>query len=176
VCATDGYVDEGAGKMNIILKVPVKVLVGRYKTAFDQTPISWTHLPDLSSETEKWNPFDPSWDGTPPITKEEIAARLEKDDLSDSGSVKDYHTAHIAYFVKNAISVLQLDLMPPNMARVVNEPTWWEIRDGFHRLAAAEYKGDEFVECGLVWERWQLSQEDIDYIQTELQPIFWYYR
>lgn len=155
----------------VTLKVPIEVLSER-RNAFERTPASWTHYPKLKEN--KWEQIDASWDGNPPISKDEIAAMLEKGNLSEKGSLRDYHIAHIAFFVQNPIPALRLDFVTPTLARIWSSDLTasgrWSLGDGFHRLAAAIYRGDKFVECYLAGlEPWELSDEDIEFIEKELK-------
>jgi hypothetical protein len=164
--------------VSIFVTVAVKVLVEHEGDPFVQTPFTWSHNPGTG------NPVDPAWDGTPPITREEIKAAIEKGNLSDPVPTwRDLHISHIAYFAagnapKGLFTHLQIAVMTPTSNRLWKrghgdqsdpEPKW-HLTDGYHRLAAAIYRGDETVECELYGLDMELLQDgDQEYIEMALQ-------
>lgn len=119
----------------ILAKISVDFLINNYTNALEDDLI-WYVIDDNS-----------------PITKEEIKEKLEKNDFEEqpydveknrckSMNTREYHIKRIAYLVQNYCNISPIDI------EIVND--WdFSIEDGNHRLAAAIYRGDKYIEANI---------------------------
>ncbi len=98
----------------------------------------------VASVARHCNPFR----GTPwgeRITKADVRRALESGRLEPKQGTGD-HAARIAYLVMNpSDDPIEVDVGVPVLGFYMG----WMVTDGNHRLAAAIYRGDDAIECGV---------------------------
>ena len=112
-----------------------------------QKPIKYKKSIELDKLKQYINPLEnPPWTNVSPISKQEISDCISKKEYldpqsskRDSSTTRQDHIKRIAYLVVNKDS-------KPISLRIMNNIN---CTDGNHRLAAAIYREDEFVECYL---------------------------
>jgi hypothetical protein len=157
----------------VLVSVPTKALA-EYPCydPFKFSPRAWaqecTFLPDTNQE--EWRTL-PEWENNP-IRREEIADKIAARQFRDAegGRTRNEHLERIAHLVVHGCPwPITLCVTPPRRARAVGIAPSWGMSDGFHRLAAAMYRQDEFVPCFLNgFYRYQLDEEDVAYIEQTL--------
>ena len=154
----------------VLVSVPTKTLA-EYPgyDPFKFSPSGWcTFLADTSKE--EWRTL-PEWESNPvrrEEIKDKIAARQFRD--KEGGQTRNEHLERIAHLVVYGWPCpITLCVVPPRRAREVGIEPRWGMSDGFHRLAAAMYRQDEFIRCFLNgFYRYQLHEEDVAYIERAL--------
>jgi len=107
---------------------------------------------------EIYNPFEVApWMGVAKIDPDDVDEAINNHDFakqhSDSSDLanpdKAYHAKRIAYLVKH--------LDPEPIVIVPNIRGSYELEDGFHRLAAAIYRGDKTIKVAFGGSKRQLK-------------------
>jgi hypothetical protein len=157
----------------VLVSVPTKTLAEyRCYDPFKFSPRAWaqkcTFLPDTNEE--EWRTL-PEWENNP-IRREEIADKIASQQFRDAegGQTRNEHLERIAHLVVHGCPwPITLRVTPPRRAREVGIEPGWGMSDGFHRLAAAMYRQDEFIPCFVNgFHRHQLDEEDVAYIEQTL--------
>jgi len=152
----------------MLVSVPTKTLADCYDP-FKCSPPGWcTFL--ANTNKEEWRTL-PEWESNP-IRREEIKAKIAARQFRDKegGQTRNEHLERIAHLVLHEWPCpITLCVVPPRRAREVGIEPRWGMSDGFHRLAAAMYRQDEFIRCFLNgFYRYQLDEEDVAYIEQIL--------
>lgn len=157
----------------VLVSVPTKTLA-EYPCydPFKFSPRAWaqkcTFLPDTNEEV--WRTL-PEWENNP-IRREEIADKIASRQFRDAegGQTRNEHLERIAHLVVHGCPwPITLRVTPPRRAREVGIEPGWGMSDGFHRLAAAMYRQDEFIPCFVDgFHPHQLDEEDVAYIEQTL--------
>ncbi len=103
-----------------------------------------------------YDPFnDPPWIGVATITKNDIKIAIKYGNLEQrprtefTPLTKDFHVARIAYLVAHPD--------PTPITIIKRRDGDFELDDGFHRLAAAIYRGDETIKAAFEGTKKQLA-------------------
>lgn len=157
----------------VLVSVPTKTLA-EYDCydPFKFSPRAWAQKCTFQLDTnqEEWRTL-PEWENNP-VRREEIADKIAARQFRDaeSGQTRSEHLERIAYLVVHECPwPITLCVIPPRRARAKGIAPSWGMSDGFHRLAAAMYRQDEFIPCFLNgFYRCQLDEEDVAYIEQTL--------
>lgn len=108
------------------------------------------------STLEPWNPFcNVVWASLDrSITKEEVQQAIDANNLRpepvenhlDVNTPREEHIKRVAYLALNGWNDnISIDVGVPEMSCHVS----WIVCDGNHRLAAAFFRGDEYIDCDI---------------------------
>jgi hypothetical protein len=157
----------------VIVWVPTKTIAEyRCYDPFKFSPRGWAESCISLADTgqEEWRTL-PEWQDNP-VRREEIADKIAAGQFRDAegGQTRNQHLERIAYLVVHGCPwPIILQVTPPRRAREKCMAPCWGMSDGFHRLAAAMYRRDEFILCQLDgFYRHQLNEEDVAYIEQAL--------